>query len=416
MLTSQSSPVSLADIQYLRDANILKLQSAARMAGLRWKSGAPGYDKNGIVDKLTETPSMLRATVSALRRMESGEPAPSAPNPFADDIAEETKAPTQIVMGADPKALDEIRVRVSALETQLPQTARKADTALTKAQLHDDTIASLTSRIAKLEERAPVNLIIPALPPIELTGSEHKSYKKLLTYLHVNRRVILTGSAGTGKSMAAKNAAAHFGLKFHIQTPVTMSHEYLGHRDAQGVFHETPTFQAYTKGGLLLWDEADAGLPDAMLSANPIFDGNGFAMFGDGNLYEQHPDFLAIFNMNTDGNGSTMQYAGRNRLDGATLARFGVRIHWDIDSDIERAMGLNNDAWLSVIVAIRTLMTSRQIVDVNATPRHTKTGAALLAVGVDRKTVLTDVLKSGALAECWSDVERLPAVQTFLRG
>lgn len=404
-------------IAELQATHIVKLQTAARTAGLKFKNGAPGFDKQGIIDRLSLYPAMLAATAATIRRM-GGESVPSLPSSgLLDDIADEAREKPASGAPAPSADISRLEYRVKSLE----------DTRATRAQIPGmlaDATAPLRTRleaaekrIAELESRKPVIMQFPDRKPITVESGAHRSYPKLLQYLQINRRVILTGSAGTGKSMAVKNAAEHFGVPFYLQTPVSMAHEYLGHKDAHGVFHETPTFQAYVNGGLLLWDEADAGLPDAMLAANPIFDGNGFAMFGDGKMYKQHPDFMAVFNMNTDGNGSTMQYAGRNRLDGATLARFGVRIHWEIDADIESAMAGKHDAWLAAVRAVRGFMESRGIVDVNATPRHTKTGAMLLEAGqIPRRELLSDVLKSGALAEVWRDVESLPAVQTFLRG
>ncbi len=77
-------------------------------------------------------------------------------------------------------------------------------------------------------------------------------------------------------------------------------------------------------------------------------------------------------------------------------------------------MALQNDAWHSAVKAVRDLMQKREIVDVNATPRHVKTGAALLHAGCDKREVLTDTLRSGALDACWNDVLGLPAVCAFL--
>lgn len=429
--------MNMSDAEYLNALGIVKLQTAARMAGLRFKNGAAGYDRAGILAKLTSTPSVMRAAAAVARRMEGenlpvpsgATPAPEG-NPFAQDIEEEAQENPLVQPAVMPAPMPVADAAIQALQQQVKTALfsisdlRVADQNLSRVIGENERVLSALkqnteSRLAALEERRPTVINIPALPSITLDGSEHVSYRKLLAYLHINRRVILTGSAGTGKSIAAHNAAKHFNLPFYLQTPVTMDHQYLGHRDASGNFHSTPTFEAYTKGGLLLWDEADAGLPDAMLAANPIFDGNGFATFGDGVQYKQHPDFLAIFNMNTSGNGATMQYAGRNRLDGATLARFGVRIHWEIDPRIEAQMALGLTDWLNAIRAVRTFMEQRQIMDVNATPRHTKTGALILkTLGADitRAQVLTDVLKSGALAEVWSDIERLPAVVSFLRG
>lgn len=414
---------------YLASVHVTKLQSAARLAGLRWKSGTPGYDKAGIIERLRASPSIMRACVAQLKRMEAGEgfnqPRTSGNNPFASDIEDE-------ISHAPPSEKTEVSAVSDALITGILRRidflegyAISADTAETIAGQKDAPIAQalrqvterLSARLDALETRRPIELALTPLKTVSIPSGAHESYAKLLEYLEINGRVILTGSAGTGKSMAVKNAADALGLEFHLQTPVTMDHQYLGHRDANGVFHETPTFKAYVYGGLLLWDEADAGLPDAMLAANPIFDGNGFATFGDGNMYPQHPNFRAVFNMNTDGNGATMQYAGRNRLDGATLARFGCRIHWGIDSRIEASMAAGQDTWHAACVAVREFMAKRNILDVNATPRHVKTGAALLNRGTQtRQTILCDVLKSGALSESWAEVENLPAVRTFLRG
>lgn len=415
-------------VEYLKTVNVVKLQIAARFAGLSFKNGAPGYDKNGIIEKLSNYGAMLQATVAYLRRMEAGETQNKTPVSFDAEDFQDSDLPATMPENKPSESSPDSAVLKSALFAVSNRLAKvegafitredafKADSAVLSTVGAD--IRALKADIEKLQERRPIEITIKDKPVISIPPGAHKSYPKLLQYLQINRRVILTGSAGTGKSMAVHNAAKAFGLPFYLQTPVTMSHEYLGHRDAQGNFHETPTFQAYTKGGLLLWDEADAGLPDAMLAANPIFDGNGFATFGDGNIYPQHPDFMAVFNMNTDGNGATMQYAGRNRLDGATLARFGVRIHWDIDADIEASMAGAFQGWHKAVKAVRTLMEARGIVDVNATPRHVKTGAALLAqsASIPRVEILRDVLKSGALAEVWADVERLPEVSAFLRG
>lgn len=428
----------MSDIAYLQAANVVKLQSAARMAGLRWKSGAPGYDKQGIIDKLSQHPSIMRATIATLQRMESGDLTRDAqkPSSFLEDIAEETKAPPQaepvhtplIVNPANPEALNAATRAIHGLSQRVERlesyAINKGDAATISLQCFEQGIKpirqsldALAEAVIVLQKQRPIEFHFPNVKPITVNPAEcHASYPKLLQYLQINRRVILVGSAGTGKSMAVKNAAEALGVPFYLVPPVTMSHELIGHRDAQGVFHETPLTLAYKNGGLCLLDEADASLPDALLCANPILDGNGFATLGDGVLHKQHPDFFAVFNMNTDGNGATMQYSGRNRLDGATIARFGVRIQWDIDARIESGMAQGQTAWHKVITDIRAFMLSRDIVDVNATPRHLKTGAALLNAKLPRADVLADCLKSGALAASWDDVLRIPSVRSFLQG
>lgn len=421
------------EVETLQNAGIVRLQSAARMAGLRFKNG--NLDKAGIIASLKAFPSVGRAAVAALEKM--GEeipkrlPTPVSVNPsdwsdpdddcpftYPPKRSESPKAPTPAPT-AQAADLSEYATR-KELHSRLTDYATKTD--LTgKVGALSSAVSAVDSRLSALAKEIadsrPVQVILNDRPPITIEGKTHKSFPKLVRYLHANRRVILTGSAGTGKSLAATQAAKALGVPFYLQTPFTEAYEYLGHRDAKGEFHDSPTFRAYTQGGLLLVDEADACLPDAFLPGNPIFDGNGFANFGDGHLHKQHPDFFVILNMNTDGNGATMKYSGRNRLDGATLARFGVRIHWEIDASIEEMMANNQRSWLKVIRAVRALIEARDIADVNATPRHLKTGALLLSDPANtREDVLKDVLYSGALTEVWNDVLRLPDVSNFLRG
>lgn len=416
----------MTDVEFLQSTNILRLNSAAKMAGLRWKNGAPGYDKQGIIAKLQQHPSILRACIAQIQRLnrEEGIPAPEgleqapAPkNPFADDILEEILGDKVAEVGKTFEDLTGLKNRVSSLETRASQMGSALATLTDSQNKQDKSLAACAAAIEVLQQRKPVQINIPDRPPILIDPDKHHaSFPKLIQYLQINRRVILTGQAGTGKSMAVKNAAKALGVPFYLVPPVTMSHELIGHRDAQGNFHDTPLTIAYKTGGLCLLDEADASLPDALLCINPVLDGNGFATLGDGLLHTQHPDFMAVFNMNTDGNGATMQYAGRNRLDGATIARFGVRIHWDIDNRIEAQMAEGQDKWHAVVKAVRAFMEQREIVDVNATPRHTKTGAQLLNAGVPKANVLQDTMKNGAVGAVWADIVRLPAVEQFLRG
>lgn len=86
----KSVMLSDSDILYLQNANIVKLQSAARMSGIRWKSGT--LDKAGIIARLQDSPSMGRATIACLQRMEGGKPLPAPASSFMDDIKFETKA------------------------------------------------------------------------------------------------------------------------------------------------------------------------------------------------------------------------------------------------------------------------------------------------------------------------------------
>lgn len=431
-------------ISFLRACHITKLSTAARMAGLKFKNGAPGYDKAGIIEKLTYHPAYMAATVATIKRMDAGIPTvelSNTNNSFLSDLAEETAQNNAIPplqekpvpegihqefgnrLDSALRAIGNLQETVSGIKAEYiteNQARRVANTQFdSNIKGYSNSIETLKAEIIELRQSRPIQINLENKPPLVIEGGQHSSFPKLLKYLQANRRVILTGPAGTGKSMAAKNAAKALGVEFYLQTPVTQGHELIGYRDAGGVFHETPLFKAFTQGGLILIDEADACLADALLVANPIFDGNGFAMFGDGKMHKMHPDFLVIFNMNSEGNGATMEYAGRNRLDGATLARFGLRIRWGIDARIEASMARGFTLWLEAVRAVRALMVQRSIYDVNATPRHTAAGALVLSktdTEAERLEILEDTLKSGGIGEIWSIVLALPQVTQFIRG
>lgn len=408
----------MIDRDYLESVSIDRLAPAARAAGLAFKNGT--LNKAGIIDRLCAYPSIGAACVAVLKRQDQQQAptsSPAKPRPSFDSWADDDTPPPQAPSAPAP-TLAAPAIDLSAFVKRPELEALARDTlALLKRQ--ENTIAGLHADITALQDRRPLEIRIEQREPIRIEEQVHKDFPALLAWLQSIGRVILSGPAGTGKSRAARQAAQALGLDFHIQTPVTMTHELIGHRDAQGTFHETPLTRAYKNGGLCLCDEFDSCAPDALLVANPIFDGNGFAMLGDGQLHEQHPDFRVILNMNTQGDGANLKYTGRNPLDGATLARFGGMLHWGVDPRLEQSMASGNDQWLAVIREIRTLVEARGIETVTATTRHTMIGARLLANSFfadKRAFVLESSLKNGALVEIWPDVLRLPAVRAFLQA
>ena len=422
----------LVDTDYLKTVHIDALSRAARAAGLSWKSGT--LSKQGIIDRLAQYPSMAAAAVAMLKRenapMGRVTYRPAAPlESFQAWLDEDDTAPkeTPPKAGVVAPTVPQVDLSAYALRTELGDLARdytQRINAEAEARTRENTatlktLNALQDEVQALRTQRPIEVHLPNRPPTRIEGATHRQFPDLLAWLSTIKRIILTGPAGTGKSRAAAQCAEALGLPFHLQTPVTQAYEFLGHRDAHGVFHETPTFIAYTQGGVLLMDEADSSSPDALLSANPILDGNGFAMFGDGKLHKQHPDFHVILNMNTMGDGASLAYSGRNPLDGATIARFGGMLHWDVDPQLEASMAQGEGTFYKAVLAVRALMQQRSILTVNATPRHILIGASLLRnphFSARRPFILESTLKNGPVADIWPDVLRLPAVQTFLQG
>lgn len=167
----------------------------------------------------------------------------------------------------------------------------------------------------------------------KVEGIAHEKFETILKYVAMNEPVMLSGSAGTGKNVIAKQVAEALGLQFYFSNAVTQEYKITGYGDANGEYVKTQFFDAFTKGGLFLLDEMDASCPEALIVLNCAI-ANGYFDFPVLGRMEAHPDFRVMANANTYGTGATMEYVGRNQLDGATLNRFAI-VEVDYDKRIE---------------------------------------------------------------------------------
>ena len=167
----------------------------------------------------------------------------------------------------------------------------------------------------------------------KIEGIVHEKYETILKYVAMNEPVMLSGSAGTGKNVIAKQVAEALGLEFYFSNAVTQEYKITGYGDANGEYVKTQFFDAFTKGGLFLLDEMDASCPEALIVLNCAI-ANGYFDFPVLGRMEAHPNFRVMACANTFGTGATMEYVGRNQLDGATLNRFAI-VEVDYDKRIE---------------------------------------------------------------------------------
>lgn len=232
--------------------------------------------------------------------------------------------------------------------------------------------------------------------------------------------IALVGPAGTGKTTAARMAAAELNRRFEATSfgPTTSKADLFGFVDANGVYRDTGLVRAARDGGVFLGDELDAGHPGVVVGLNMVTANPMFAC--PSGMVEKHRDFVAVFGMNTMGSGANRQYVGRNQLDAASLDRM-VLIDWDLDQGLEAAMvGVNgipspkfdiaaggtmaNHDWLKRCWQVRKAIESigvRHIVS----PRATQNGARLFSRGVGRVHVESMVLWKGMDSETRSKIE-----------
>lgn len=217
----------------------------------------------------------------------------------------------------------------------------------------------------------------------EITG-QHKTFPALLRAMssrmangfHPN--IMLVGPTGSGKTHGAKAAADAMGLEFRTNGAITQDYQLIGYRDAHGHYHETALRQAFGSPAAYLFDEIDASDNSPLLCLSGALANGGF-QFPDA-FVERHPDSVIIAAGNTFGNGATADFVGRAKLDGAVRSRFPVRIVWDYDEELERAIA-GNEAWARRVQAARAK--ARQAgLKIIIDPRMTQAGAALIAAGM----------------------------------
>ncbi|MBC7523675.1 MAG: AAA family ATPase [Flavobacterium sp.] len=221
-------------------------------------------------------------------------------------------------------------------------------------------------------------------------GTQHCQFENLLKYVQTKVNVYLVGSAGSGKTTAAKNIAKALDIPFYFTGAIASEFKLTGFINAQGTIVSTEFRKAYESGGLFLFDEIDASYPQAILAFNAAL-ANDFMDFPDKKI-ERHKDFYCIAAANTYGSGADKEYIGRNQLDAASLDRF-VFFDWNIDENLELEIA-NNETWVNYVQKVRKAAKKLAIRFV-ISPRASFYGATLLEAGINRKEVEKNVLWKG---------------------
>ena len=263
---------------------------------------------------------------------------------------------------------------------------------IAKSNAQSDLLTQQAAKIEQLEKAANVGKTITLVRPdgtkTTLTGLKHRRQDDLLEILGnldpSDRNIALTGPAGSGKTTAARLCArALFGeerpLKeiFRAMGAIASPFQISGYNDAQGRYVRTPARDMFEYGGVLLFDEFDGSSANALLEINAMT-ANGFHQFPDG-LVERHKDCYIIAAGNTWGFGATANFMGRNRLDDATLDRFGC-MEWPYDNDLEMAVG-PVPTWTRTVQSIRAKCNTAEL-KIVVSPRATMRTGTLLARGV----------------------------------
>ena len=186
----------------------------------------------------------------------------------------------------------------------------------------------------------------------DLPGVQHSKFETVLKFVANDEPVYLAGPAGSGKNVICKQVAEALGLDFYFTNAVTQEYKLTGFTDANGVFHESQFYKAFTKGGVFMLDEMDASIPEVLIILNAAIANRYFDFPAPIGKVEANPNFRVIAAGNTYGYGADSSYVGRNTLDAASLDRFAV-IEIDYDERIEMNVTNGNKELVTFCHAFR---------------------------------------------------------------
>ena len=228
----------------------------------------------------------------------------------------------------------------------------------------------------------------------ELQGIFHKDFEKICKLVNANIPVMLTGGAGAGKNYTLEQVADALDLDFYFSNAVNQEYKLTGFVDANGTYHETEFYKAFTRGGMFFLDEIDASSPECLVILNSAI-ANKYFDFPTGRI-KAHENFRVVCAGNTYGTGADMVYVGRNVLDGATLDRFVV-IPFDYDENVEKQLAYDmelydfiyrlrkavNECQLRYVVSMRALINSSKMLELGMSKREILKTAIIKNMQID---------------------------------
>lgn len=211
-----------------------------------------------------------------------------------------------------------------------------------KTELHDTSIPDITISVRKIFGTAS-DMKVPAFSQRnEYVPEVDKAYifdsdttLAILAGFAYNRRVLIQGYHGTGKSTHIEQVAARLNwplirinLDGHVSRIDLIGRDAIVLKDGKQVteFREGILPWAMQKGFALVFDEYDAGRPDVMFVLQRLLEADGKMTLTDQNkIISPHPSFRLFATANTIGLGdSSGLYHGTNPINQGQIDRWNI--------------------------------------------------------------------------------------------
>src|SRR5271165_3812642 len=174
---------------------------------------------------------------------------------------------------------------------------------------------------------------VPDLDPDYLFDRE--TTLAILAGFAFNRRVMITGYHGTGKSTHIEQVAARLNwpcvrvnLDSHISRIDLIGKDAIVIRDGQQIteFRDGILPWAYQHNVALVFDEYDAGRPDVMFVIQRVLESSGrLTLLDQSRVIKPHPAFRLFATANTVGLGDTSGlYHGTQQINQAQMDRWSI--------------------------------------------------------------------------------------------
>lgn len=364
-----------------------------------------GDDWHYELDEQDEPDTSLEAIYNDIKADQDQDQESDSDSDSDSDESDADEAQAESTSSNQPPTIEDI-IRQIAGEMDATMATALVDTL---NQALAEQLASFSPKLdsADADSLLPITVRVEVKSPTVTTtkdGIFHKQFGNLTSLVSMGQHCYLPGPPGTGKSHAAEQVASVLDWRFASISlgPTTPESRLWGGMDAHGNFFEPPFVKLARhasenpdSGAVFCLDELDNGHAGVIATLNSAM-ANGWFTAPNGDVITMGKNFTIVGAANTFGTGPTAEFAGRNKLDPATLDRFAY-LPWDTDLAVEKALVLQyldaaaGRAWLEVWRTCRKNVKDNGL-KVFVTMRGCVNGARLIAGGIDPNDVLEMVL------------------------